>query len=123
MDFMSIFIIIVLFVLIGYIIKKQKENLDPTYYYKNNDRFTIGNCDAGFYDLKTRETLTNGNWTAMPIGEKLWACGEKCASRSYFTDGTCNCICQPVSSLPTTTQPTTTQPATTQPATTRPTTT
>ena len=42
-----------------------------------------GQCNKGFVDI----TNGKGNW---------WACGNKCSNgRRTFTDGSCNCACQP----------------------------
>merc|ERR1711967_190512 len=43
-----------------------------------------GECDAGYMDI----TDGSGNW---------WECGSGCNhGRNMYTDGTCNCACQPV---------------------------
>merc|ERR1719263_111997 len=47
-------------------------------------KFKRGQCHAGYYD----KTNGGGNW---------WKCGEKCTGgRRLYTDGSCNCACQPV---------------------------
>jgi len=47
--------------------------------------FAQGPCNSGYMDV------TDGNY-------KYWACGSKCVGGLYFTDGVCNCACQPAGS-------------------------